>query len=57
MVGMPGFVGHIFGIRPEGGGWRGGGEIQFYRSTGTEKYSFTVLQGREDIVLQNYRDE
>ena len=31
--------GQVFGIRSD----RGEGEIQFYSSTGTEKYSFTVV--------------
>ena len=42
-----------------GGGTRvvgGGGEIQFCSSTGTEKYSFTVLQGQKNTVLQFYWD-
>ena len=47
--------GMVFGIRPErwGAGWGNAvlhvywdGEMQFYNSTGTEKYSFTVLPGR-----------
>ena len=56
MVGVPGILARIFGIRAGGRGGRGGGqEIQFcsstgaentvYRSTGTEKCSFAVLPG------------
>ena len=34
------------------GGW--GEELQFYSFTGAEKYSFTVLPGRRNTVLQYY---
>ena len=44
----------VFCIRPGGGGWSG--RIQCYSSTVTEKYSFTLLQGRKNAVLQYYRD-
>ena len=37
----------VFGIRTEKGGLERRG-IQFYRSTGTEEYSFTVLPGRRN---------
>ena len=53
MVGMLGILARIFGIRKDGRGGAGNTvlqiywdrEIQFYRSTGTEKYSFTGLPG------------
>ena len=35
----------------------GTAKIQFYRSTGTEKYSFTIVQGQRNTVLHFYRGE
>ena len=57
MVGMPGFLARVFGIRPDGGEQKysfaglQGQKIQFYRSGGAEN---TVLQFFRDRQIQFY---
>ena len=58
MVGVPGFLARFltrflarFLTRVFGEGLLGQ-KIQFYSTTGTEKYSFTVLPGQKNRVLQ-----
>ena len=48
----------IFGQIFDQGFWPGflGTENTVYSTTGAEKYSFTVLPGQKNTVLQYYRD-
>ena len=57
MVGVPGVLGQIFGIRPEGrGGAEGGGNkvVQFYRDGTIQFYSTTGMEinGGENHVFK-----